>query len=68
MQHRVSLIQRRSRCDEFVTIELIDCRGPFAHCQGYKTTVGGSKNDSLIREVLPADLSHQLHRFTQRLL
>jgi hypothetical protein len=30
--------------------------------------VGESKNGSLIGVVLPADLSHQLHRFNQRLL
>jgi hypothetical protein len=59
---------RANPCDEFVTIELIDCRGPFAHSQAHRTTVGESKNGSLIGVVLPADISHQLHRFNQRLL
>jgi hypothetical protein len=50
-------------CDEFVTVELIDCCRLFAHCQARKTTVGGSKNDSLIGVVLPTDLSYQLNQF-----
>jgi hypothetical protein len=59
---------RSSACNKFVTIQHIDCCCFFAHGQPHKATVRRLKRDSLISVVLPADLSHQLHRFNQRLL